>query len=206
MDIHPRVKDLESIPGWSGLLLCSHLYRAARDAAAEGQNVEIGAYFGRTSVAIARGLEDRGRNDELVCIDPFDDAEEEALAAHRAQWPPPYDEQWVRFVRGAGVTNAELLAVPSRSEVARVRVGGPIRFAFVDGDHRPDAVMADAEWLVPLMAPGGVMALDDCGANTHRWGVHEAVDRLVRPNARRELYPESRAQNCIFFEMKGGAR
>jgi hypothetical protein len=38
---------------------------------------------------------------------------------------------------------------------------GPVNFAFIDGDHRFEAVLRDIAHLEPLMAPDGVIALHD---------------------------------------------
>lgn len=196
-----QLKVCESIPGWSGLSLCSRLFECARDAEPDGSNVEIGAYFGRTSVAIAKGLVAREKGDRLLCIDPMVDLpKEKALADHRKQWAPPYEDRWAEFVAGAGVSNADLMVAKSSDVQARRAVSAPIRFAFIDGDHQAPAVFQDAEWVMSLVAPGSIVALDDAGCNTHYWRVDEAIDRYVAPRCEEIVY-EGGVQACRFFKV-----
>jgi len=201
-----RLKPVEALPGYSGMLVCRRLYESARGAEADGLNVEIGSLFGKTATAIAYGLADRGRGDRLICIDPFEAWPGEEPLAHylKAFEPQTPQERFMQTLAECEVKNVDLIVAKSQDPQARVAVNGQVRFAFIDGDHRYEGVKADVEWLLPLMAPGGIMVLDDCGANKETWGVHLVVDELVRPAARKELYVGETAQNCVFFEMKGG--
>lgn len=202
-----RLKPVESLPGYSGMLVCCRLYESARGAEAEGMNIEIGSLFGKTATAIAFGLADRGKGDRLLCIDPFEawPGEEPLRTYLEAFAPQTPQERFMQTLAENDVKNVDLIVAKSKDPQARVAVNGPVRFVFIDGDHRYEAVKADVEWLLPFMAPGGIMVLDDCGANKEKWGVHRVVDELVRPNAERELYVGETAQNCVFFEMRGAA-
>ncbi len=200
------VKGLLDIPGWSGLGMCGQLYEAALGAPAEGMNVEIGCYFGRSTVAICRALMDRGKGERLLSIDPFEVPDgEDDLGSQMALFPKPWDAENRKYVSAAGVENSDLLVARSLSTEAREAVKGPIRFVFVDGDHRYETVKAEIEWLLPLMAEGGIMAFDDIHCNVHKWGVERAVVELVIPRMRKQWFVDRPVQACQYFEMKGAA-
>jgi hypothetical protein len=194
------LKGLLDIPGWSGLGICGRLYQVARDLDVDGANVEIGCYFGRTSVAICRGLFDSKAGGFLVSIDPFEvPPGEEALGSHMNLFPKPWHETMLKYVEDAGVKNRMFVLARSESPIARTSVSGPVRFAFIDGDHRYEQVKADIEWLLPLMADGGVMALDDMHCNIPRWGVTQAYEEVLKPRVRKVLFGDTGA--CQFFEV-----
>lgn len=197
-----RMKCVESMPGYSGMLVCYRLYEQAATADASGANVEIGCLFGKTSASICMGLQDRGSGDRLTIIDPFEawPGEEPLRVYLEAFAPLTPQERFFQTMQECETPNFDLIVAKSQDPAARSRVRGPVRFAFIDGDHREAAVRADTEWLLPLMEPGGVMAFDDYGANRHAWAVAKVVDELVRPVAT-ELYPDDTAQNCRFFRI-----
>jgi predicted O-methyltransferase YrrM len=49
----------------------------------------------------------------------------------------------------------------TRDRVVEALGGRPVDFLHIDGDHTYDGVRADYEMYVPLLAPGGVVALHD---------------------------------------------
>lgn len=57
-------------------------------------------------------------------------------------------------------------------------IPGPIDFAFIDGLHTYEGVVADIAAYAPRMAPGGVMIFNDYGSHKHT-GVMRAVDEFV---------------------------
>jgi hypothetical protein len=54
----------------------------------------------------------------------------------------------------------------------------------VDGDHSLDGVRADLEWVEQIVAPGGIVVLDDYGDKA--WpGVQDALDKHLASGASR---------------------
>lgn len=202
MTVAERIAICPTIPGYSGQKMLGQLYESARDAEPDGANIEIGCLFGRSSVAISYGLEDRNKGDILTCIDPFESWEgEKALESYLAQFEDPRD-LFLKNVAEAGCT-IELIVGRSQERAIQNRIQGPVRFAFIDGDHRTDQVRADVEWLLPLMAPGGIMAFDDYGHNRGTWGVAEVADALVAPVSER-MFTDDPSPGLAVFRIGGG--
>jgi predicted O-methyltransferase YrrM len=105
----------------------------------------------------------------------------------------------LKYVEDAGVKNRMFVLARSADPIARTSISAPVRFAFIDGDHRYEQVKADIEWLLPLMADGGVMALDDMYVNKDRWGVTQAYEEVLKPRVRKVLFGDTGA--CQFFEV-----
>ncbi|MFD2265048.1 class I SAM-dependent methyltransferase [Lacibacterium aquatile] len=64
---------------------------------------------------------------------------------------------WVTETRIHAVTSALFFASPDRT----VDISAPVELAFIDGDHRFEAVLHDLAELEPFMAPDGVIAIHD---------------------------------------------
>jgi predicted O-methyltransferase YrrM len=65
---------------------------------------------------------------------------------------------------------AELIVIQGVSQdsntIARIREHAPYDFAFIDADHGYGSVKADADTVLPLMAPGGLLAFHDLVSDT----------------------------------------
>jgi predicted O-methyltransferase YrrM len=133
------------------------LYAAAATCVAEGDIVEIGSFKGRSTIALARGIQAGGRGGRVVAVDP-----------HSA--PAETDPH----LGGAASSEPELRANLARSGVADlvdVRVAysqeagagwtAPIRLLWLDGDHTLDGVRADFDLWAPHLSEGGVLAMHD---------------------------------------------
>src|SRR5688572_21799443 len=55
------------IPGWLEPEVADYLYRVG--ATAEGDVLEVGTYFGKSTFLIARGMHDAGKAGKLVTVD-----------------------------------------------------------------------------------------------------------------------------------------
>jgi cephalosporin hydroxylase len=79
-----------------------------------------------------------------------------------------------------------LLQGPSQEPaiIAAARRHGPYEFVFIDGDHRYEAVRADAENYAPMVAPGGALAFHDI-IERPGYGVSQVWGEIKsRPGAR----------------------
>ena len=208
---HPMLQRLapcKAVPGYTSMSTLTQLYESARTAEPDGLNVEIGCLFGKSTAAIAFGVQDSGTKPQTVhVIDPFRSwPGEDALSIFQSQFgstPEELSSVFRGHMDDVGVRAMIRLTIGTAKDV-KLPKGKKVRFAFIDGDHRPEAVRQDVELLLPLMAPGSIMAFDDYGNNRDKWGVQEVVDELVRPAARQQLFKDNRAQCCVFFEMRGG--
>lgn len=142
--------------------------------------LEIGTLFGLFSSALTRQFARAGRRCSLTVVDPLADVQLQPGTANTADPSgTPVSEAVVR-------TNLELAGVsPDRLRLHRGFSGDPdIRGAvsdrpygtvIVDGDHSAEGVRADLEWVEEIVAPGGLVIVDDYGDRT--WpGVKEAAD------------------------------
>ncbi len=78
---------------------------------------------------------------------------------------PVWKAPLYRSFGGAG-QHIELVRADSHAEQTRDRVrtllrGRPVDFLFIDGDHSYDGVARDFDLYVPLVRPGGIVALHD---------------------------------------------
>jgi caffeoyl-CoA O-methyltransferase len=103
--------------------------------------VEIGTFTGYSALAIARGLADGGR---LLCCDVSE------------EWTAIAREHWQR----AGVADRiDLRIAPALDTLATLDQQPPVDLAFIDAD-KPNYT-AYYEALVPRLAPGGVILVDN---------------------------------------------
>lgn len=111
--------------------------------------IEIGFGYGLSALAICEGVLRAGRTPKHLVIDPFQ-AERFSDCGHQV-------------VHDAGL-HGSVEHLDARSELALPRLverGARFDLAFVDGNHRFDAVFVDLFYLARLVRPGGVIALDD---------------------------------------------
>lgn len=71
------------------------------------------------------------------------------------------ERQRVELVDGVDSGSEETVA-----RLSRLLGGRPVDFLFLDGDHRLESVRQDFELYVPLVRPGGVVALHDISPQT----------------------------------------
>lgn len=142
--------DVEGYLGWHDGEL---LYQAALSAP-PGLAVELGTYHGQASIVIAQARA------HVLTID-HDEGED---YDHRIQRADHLAGGYLMSVPSAlaawGVAD-RVMVLRSRTQPALARLVSPIAFAFVDADHRYDAVLADWEALRPRMLPGAVIVWDD---------------------------------------------
>lgn len=142
--------------------------------------LEIGTLYGLFAAALLRMLERVGRDPVLTVVDPLIGTQHQSGTTMRADASgTPVREAAVR-------TNLALAG--AAGSAARVQIGfstdPEVRAAvadrgygaiIVDGDHSYEGVAADLRWVEHIVAPGGVVVLDDYG--DPKWpGVQSALD------------------------------
>ncbi|GAB2608218.1 class I SAM-dependent methyltransferase [Streptomyces capparidis] len=153
--------------------------------------LEIGTLFGLFSSALARQFSRTGQRCSLTIVDPLADVQlQPGTDNPKDPSGSPVSEAVVR-------ANLELAGVPEeRVRLHRGFSGDPdIRAAVsdraygvvvVDGDHSAEGVRDDLRWVEEIVAPGGVVVVDDYGDRT--WpGVKEATDEYLTTDTRFEL-------------------
>lgn len=163
-------KQLEPIIG-SSVQECLALYSSAKSVSyLEGEIVEIGALYGRTSLAICLAAKETGK--KSVHIDylfQYPDLETCRLGGYE-KYPSPSNvtdallkSTHLEFFRN--FINADLfddaIFCASKSEQVREIWTKDIKFLFIDADHSYEGVSKDWDLFEPFVVSGGIIALHD---------------------------------------------
>lgn len=150
------VSRIDPIPGWlhmEAALLTEHLARAQRELRIAGPTLEIGVYKGKY-LAVLYALS--GGDERVVGVDLFvgsSDTSKDVRGVHD------------NVARACGESRRlEIVVADSLALDARTlerHTGGKARFISIDGGHTREIVVKDLESATPLLAEGGIMALDD---------------------------------------------
>jgi SAM-dependent methyltransferase len=151
----------------------------------DGDALEIGALLGGGTAKLCGWFERHAAGKRVIAIDVFDPDFDPTttvqgwtmreLYAHRIgkrQQREVFDE----VTHGCG----NLLVVAGDSTSTEIP-SDLLAFAFVDGSHVPDDVRSDFELVWDRLAPGGVAAFHDYGADLP--GVTETLDACVERHA-----------------------
>ncbi|MCT9079001.1 class I SAM-dependent methyltransferase [Streptomyces fulvoviolaceus] len=150
--------------------------------------LEIGTLYGMFGAALIRMMERAGRAPSLTIVDPLAGTQLQpgTTMGNDASGTP---------VNGAAV-RTNLALVGAAGAAARIQQGfsedPEVRalvsdrsygVIIVDGDHSAAGVAADLEWAEQIVAPGGVVVLDDFGHP--KWpGIKEAFEKHMAGNTR----------------------
>lgn len=168
---------LRHVRGWLDEDEAWALHEAARTQPAPARDitvVEVGTWLGRSTFALARGLQARGGG-EVVAVDPHrgtrlhrtlgvDDTYEAFLASMRARRVADR----IRPVRAASLQACAGFADRS------------VHVLFLDGSHLYDDVVADLDAWSRTLSDGATLALHDVRAEP---GVDAAVAERLEPEA-----------------------
>jgi predicted O-methyltransferase YrrM len=145
----------QTVPGMSSRFaaaVCGRLLRLQTEFGISGPIAEIGTFEGRFFIALGHALEP---GEVALGIDLFD-------------WPNP--EVLQRFEANCakhGLAAARRITWKTDSRTMQPaemlgKVGGQkLRFFHIDGDHSRDALTRDLERATAVMAPEGIIVLDD---------------------------------------------
>jgi predicted O-methyltransferase YrrM len=144
-----------TVPGMSSRFaaaICCGLLRIQAELGVTGPVVEIGAFEGRFFIALAHALEP---SDTALAIDRFDWPNAEVIerfASNCAKHGIPAERRITLQADSLSLGPDELLA----------KLGGRrVRFLHIDGEHSRAALINDLELATAVLAPAGVIALDD---------------------------------------------
>lgn len=148
------------------------------------KSIEVGMAWGFSSVAICSALRDVCGGVNIV-IDPFQ----------------------LAWYQGVALATLEKYGLSSfvqhhdqRSDLFLAKFWGEnnrIQFAFIDGDHRIDAVFVDFYYVNKLLDEGGVVIFDD-----YQFSSVMNVVRYALKNLHYELLPCYEARFAVFRKVK----
>ena len=155
-----------------------------------GAAVEIGCNQGWTTCFLLEAMLEQGVKRDYVCIDTFTgfthedvDFEYEKRGKANGMYDDNFiinDPRWLdASMKRFGYSNVRVYKADAKN--FDYRALGQIAFALVDVDlYRP--VKESLERILPQMAPGGVILVDDCcGGESGRWdGAHQAFKEFCQ--------------------------
>jgi glycosyltransferase involved in cell wall biosynthesis/predicted O-methyltransferase YrrM len=147
------------------------LYSIAKTTPGNGEIVEIGSCFGRSTIYLAEGARHASRG-TVWAVDPH--TGDIAWDLGRVS---TY-EVFLRNIRKFGVENRVKPLKMTSKEAAHAWNGVPIRVLFIDGWHSYKAVTEDILLWFPHVLPGGLIVFDDY-PNPEFPGVRQAVDEQM---------------------------
>ncbi|MEV0094765.1 class I SAM-dependent methyltransferase [Streptomyces sp. NPDC050738] len=151
--------------------------------------LEIGTLYGMFAAALSRMLHRSGIEPRLTIVDPLAGSQlQPGTAAWSDPTGTPVREDVVRanLLLGGGRSGAEARIRQGFSGDPEVRAEVSDReygVIIVDGDHSFEGVAADLEWVEEIVAPGGIVVLDDCGDPSWE-GVGEALEKHLAGDTR----------------------
>ena len=166
--------------------------------------LEIGTLYGMFGAALLRMLERAGREPQFTIIDPLVGTQlQNGSSITNDASGTPVDERAVLTnlaLAGASGARTRLHVGYSTDPAAQAAVGDrQYGLIIVDGDHSREGVIADLAWVETIVAPGGVVILDDFG--DAKWpGVQEAWEHHEKTGTRLRLL--GRAANSGYLRAE----
>lgn len=197
---------LYAIPGWQnrGNLYCFD--HAIGHLPSEAPVVEIGSFCGLSTNLMSYYKRKHGARNPLITCDRWEfedvpaDAEIEGLPVSLAEYREFIKQTYIRniqtFSRDDLPFTIEMLSdeffpawragAEARDVMDRpLRLGGPVSFCFIDGNHNYDYAKRDFEHVDEFLERGGFILFDD-SADGSGWGVCDVV-KEVQAAGRYEL-------------------
>jgi len=145
--------------------------------------VEVGSFFGRSAIHMARHLKRLELNAAIICVDTWLGND----LLWESEWRPilnfengrpEFYSAFLRNVIEAGMGDV-ILPLPLDSLTAArllFKLGVQAPFIYLDGSHVKEDVARDLElYYWSILTRGGIMLLDDYGNTTINSGVAEAL-------------------------------
>jgi cephalosporin hydroxylase len=166
-----------NVEGWvdTRLLDCLEVIgKTQRDLAIAGHVGEIGVYHGKLLLALAHMA---NSGDKVTAIDVFEDQSKNLDGAgvgslqhlqENVRLYGPSDRDYA-FIQG------DSIAMQPAEKIRIMETRGPFKLFSVDGCHTAEHTYSDLRTAEDMLAPGGVLILDDF-MQPHWPGVTEAVN------------------------------
>lgn len=120
--------------------------------------VEIGTFRGGSALIIVAAM-DAARHGQLWCVDPR----------------PKIAYDWNRIAHRAHMVEAPS---PGAIDIVAGQIPGPIDFAFIDGIHLYDNVVADTKAIIPHLAAEATILYHDATCDVVRRAIDDCLDTV----------------------------
>ncbi|HEY0394660.1 MAG TPA: class I SAM-dependent methyltransferase [Candidatus Elarobacter sp.] len=183
---------VSAVPGWLeeyAALRTMDLLALQENARITGPLLEIGVFMGRYFAVLLRSAVRAG--ERIVGVDTFQYFQPEEIAERMAGMAAAETMQFVRR-RSVDLSADEL----------RTILGGEPRFVSIDGSHERDDVRSDLVLCEEILAPLGIVAVDDF-LNPVTLGVNDGVHRFFEQP--RRLAPFAYTANKLFLSRPAAA-
>lgn len=183
---------VNKVPGWLedyAALRSMDLLALQERAGITGPLLEIGVFMGRYFSLLLRAAVRTG--ERIVGVDVFEMFAADDLRGHMAGLAAPESIELVRR-RSVELSAGELRSI----------LGGEPRFISIDGSHERDDVRWDLGLCEEILAPLGIVAVDDF-LNPITLGVNDGVHRFFEQP--RRLAPFAYTANKLFLARPAAA-
>jgi MMP 1-O-methyltransferase len=176
------------IPGWREGEEAAALYEASYSLDENAVIVEVGAFFGRSTVLMA-GARKLRRSGKIHCIDPFDCSGDAFSVPHyqrilQEQGGGSVRTHFEENLRRAGLSDWVEVHQGRAREVA-TNWNAPVDLLLLDGDHSPKGAREAYEAWIPHLRQGGILILDNSiprdYAENHDGNRRLAVEEVAYP-------------------------
>ena len=153
------LQGMRQIEGWLSDSEAVALYRAVGTCNPPIVAVEIGSWYGKSSVMIAGGIRDGGGG-ILYAIDPFEGLDGYSVRRTGQRRATDFLDPFLQNINHAGL--AEFVRpIRGYSYDVAENWSTPIDLLFIDGDHEYEAVKRDFEDWSPHLREGGIIIFHD---------------------------------------------
>lgn len=165
---NPWIRRSAEIGGW----LFEGEHEALWDLATRdvpGNILEIGSWMGKSACILAGACADHHPGTFVMCIDTFTMSGTDQQQKHHEKLVGGAHGTFYDFISAAKRLGFydQTIPIGQFSQKALKIIQGPLRLAFIDGAHDYDNVEAEVRLCLPLIAPGGSIALHDVYSGTY---------------------------------------
>lgn len=149
-DIQNVLDIINNVEGWLTQNEAEFLFLNAKNCSGKGVIVEIGSWFGRSTICLAKGSES-SNNVPIYAIDPHITSTGEPNNSLEG-----FEQNISRYKVNHLVTH-----IIEKSQVFARDFDKKIEFIFIDGFHQYDFVKQDYEYYFPKVIENGIIAIHD---------------------------------------------
>jgi len=176
----------QDVPGYFDF---GDIYDLAVEEAEDGDAlVEVGAWFGRSSLYMAQRIKDSGKDLRFYTVDKWHRYHEnehlfapDATGTHAElirRHGSPF-QVFAHFLEQSGLADYVRVMRMGSAEARPFFDTGSLRMVYIDGDHTAEACREDLRWDIKVQRGGIFAGHDYCP----EWpGVARAVDEVLKPH------------------------